>query len=941
MLAILRHAGIRTHYLNRERAIMQITRPFRLDIFSAAGRVAGRGASLQVYLGIALSTLIILFALLLAGVLDRLASQEVRRLTSQNLENISLQLARELAEGMNDFSREVQTQAQATRLRNPESDTATMRAVLDKFVAIHPDIAFIGVLDAETGTVLAANRGIFEGGSAKGRPVYEEGRKGLFLGDVHDAVRLAELLPKPASGDPLRFLDVAVPIADKEGKIYRVLAAHISFQWADNVRKAVLAPLRESRGIELFLIDTAGNVVLSPDDKVRVGTPLKSLLAGGPDASAQARVWSDGASYLSVAAPVVPRGSFPGFGWQVVARQPVAIAFGATRTLRNSFFAGALLLGATAAAVAWLIAGRITRPVTALAESASRLSTQPAGVAPIRSAIGEVTQMQQAINLLADERRRHANATGEQKRMFAAFSDSIPHLVFQADAHGALEYVNTQWRQLLGPVDGMRLEDLHGRMHEDDRAAYLALWRAGLLNGLTFDATVRLYPPDGAEARWFKLRAQAVHNADGAVFQWVGTLTDIHEAMLETERTEAALAKERQARVELEKVSRMKDEFLATLSHELRTPLNVIGGWAEMLQMRTQGDAYLHQAAVVIRRNVDLQAELINDLLDMSAVVAGKLVLEKKVQDGVPLLASACEFFTQLASAKGLAFDASLPALPVLVEADARRINQILSNLLSNAIKFTDSPGRITLDATERDGRLEIHIGDNGCGIEPEFLPFVFDRFRQQDPTSTRKRGGIGLGLAIVKSLVDLHGGDISVASAGSGKGCRFTLCLPALASQPPQLSPQTQHAFAWQDGNLDDRVRDKRILVIEDDASTREITCDILQGIGARVDAAASAADALAILAGKSFDLLICDIGMPDMDGYAFLRAVRSSGDPATASVPAIALTAFTLKHDQMAARKAGFQVHLAKPFTIASLAGAIDEATREATRESRTALA
>lgn len=913
---------------------MQNTPPSGFSAGNPVSPGARKGASLQVYLGIALSTLIILFSLLLAGVLDRFASREVLRLSRQNLENVSLQMARELADGMNDFSREVRTQAEATRLRNPESSAATMREVLDKFVSMHPDFAYLAVIDAETGTVLAANRGIFEGGSAKGRPVYEEGKKGLYLGDVHDAVRLAELLPKPAGGDPLRFLDVAVPIADKEGKIYRVLGAHISFQWAASVRKAVLAPLRDSRGIELFLVDTAGNVVLSPDDRVRVGTPLKSLHAGALDAAMEARTWSDGKSYLSFAAPVVPRGSFPGFGWQVVARQPAAIALHATTTLRNSFFAGALLLGGTAAIVAWLIAGRITRPVTALAESASRMSVNPIGIAPIKSGIGEVTQMQNAINLLADERRRHAIATGEQQRMFATFSDSIPHLVFQADAQGALEYVNTQWRQQFGPVDGMRLDDLHARMHEDDRASYLDRWHAALRDGREFEAASRLHPAAGGAARWFKLRAQAVRGADGQIFRWVGTLTDIHESMIESERTEAALTKERQARVELEKVSRMKDDFLATLSHELRTPLNVIGGWAEMLQMRTQDDPYVKQAAVVIRRNVDLQAELINDLLDMSAVVAGKLVLDKKVHDGVALLANACEFFTQLASAKAIDLRTSLPASPVLIEADARRFNQIISNLLSNAIKFTDSPGIITLKATERGDGLDIRIDDNGCGIEAEFLPYVFDRFRQQDPSSTRKRGGIGLGLAIVKSLVELHGGDIRVASAGPGKGSTFTLRMPALATRTPQTAPmpsQMQYAFEWQGAGLAGQVADKRILVIEDDANTRDITREILQSIGASVVTAASGADALDILARENFDLLICDIGMPDMDGYTFLRAVRSSADAATASVPAIALTAFALKHDQIAAKKAGFQLHLAKPVTIDSLVRAIGEASRE----------
>ncbi|MDB5840638.1 MAG: putative histidine kinase, classic [Herminiimonas sp.] len=885
--------------------------------------------SLHAYLGIALTILIVVLSLALAGFLDRLAQREVLRLAYKNLENTGQQMARELASGMNDFSREIRMQAQSPRLQDARSSPAELRAILDEFVQIHPEFAFLGVVDVATATIIAANNGIFEGGNAKGRPVFEEGKKGLFLGDVHEAVRLAELLPKPANGDPLRFLDVAFPIEDNSGRITRVLSAHVSFEWTNQVRENILGPLKHSHGMEILLLDTAGKVVLAPDDQIRIGTPLTSLSANRPTTSAGIQTWSDNKPYLTVAAPVIPRGSFQGFGWQVLVRQPASVALAPTESLRNSFFAGALLLAAAAAVIAWLIAARITKPVRALAESAEQLMRDPSATPGGQSAIGEVAQVQNAINKLAHEGRRHATATVEQLRQFTTFSDFLPHLVFQADADGRLEYMNKRWLRELGPCPSMRLEDLTTRMHEADCQAFLALWKACRDSGYNLEMQARLSRTAAeSDARWFKIRAQAVRNEDGHVFRWVGTLTNVHQAVIAAEKMESALEQERNARLEIEHVSRMKDEFLATLSHELRTPLSVIGGWAQMLGMRMQNDAYVTKAADTIRRNVGLQTDLINNLLDMSAVLAGKVDLETQVVDGVELLATVRDEFVGVAENKQLVIKTALPAKPVFIRADARRFHQIMSSLLNNAIKFTDKDGVIAIEAIERENRLEIRVIDTGCGIAPEFLPYVFDRFRQQDSSSTRKQGGIGLGLAIAKSLVELHNGAIRVECAGIGQGCVFIVTLPAVHSRQDRFtdtSPDDDEV------RLRQKITCKRILVVEDEANVREIIMESLHRAGARVTTAASAAEALTILNGELFDLLLCDIGMPEMDGYAFLRAVRSGSNPAVSSIPAIALTAFAMRQDRIAARDAGFQRHIAKPFDIDALVLAIEQTLPE----------
>ncbi|HEV2612008.1 MAG TPA: ATP-binding protein [Noviherbaspirillum sp.] len=888
------------------------------------GRKRPERISLQIYLGIAFSVLFLILALVLAGTLDAFARREVLKLTHQNLENVTRQMARELSAGMNEFGKEVQAQALSHKLRDPNASAAEMREVLDGFVAIHPEFAFIGVIDIASAKVIAANGGIFEGGSAKGRPAFEEAKTSLFLGDVHDAVRLAELVPKSPNGEPARFLDASTPINDPEGKPFRVLAGHISFHWTDQVRNTVLAPLRASRGIEMLLLDTKGKVVLAPNDQIKTGTAIRSLLPTEMGTSTTTQTWAGGQQYLTVSAPVIPRRGFEGFGWQVVARQPVAVALEPTVALRNSFFAGAVVLGAFASLIAWFIARRITEPVRRLAESAKDLARGARLSDTERSTIGEVASVQDAIVGLADEGRRHASASWDQKQQFMTFAEFLPHLVFQADAEGTMEYVNKRWLAELDCAPTCGIGTLTDCMDERDQQGFIAQWQTSREQGIGFETILRLRTKTDFVCEWFKIRTQPVLDESGKLLRWVGTLTNIHQAMLQAERVEAALEQERAMRAETERVSRMKDNFLATLSHELRTPLNVIGGWAQMLDMRSGEDRRVKQAAEIITRNVEIQTNLISDLLDMSAVIAGKVVLDTRVIDGVRLLQQIIEPMIHLAHAKDVALHLAVPSQQILIEADARRMSQIVSNLVSNAIKFTDAGGHIDVRVTAAHGRFEFSVSDNGCGISKEFLPFVFDRFQQQDSSTTRAKGGIGLGLAIVRSLVELHQGTIAVRSDGIGKGCLFTVNLPALSATSlavPEDDRQPESPIA----KINLKLADVRLLVVDDEADARAMMVEVLQLAGAEVRAAQSAPDALKMLEEKRFDAIICDVGMPGMDGHTFIQRVRSNPDKAIAGLPAIALTAFAMQHDLNAAREAGFQRHIAKPFSVAGLIRAV----------------
>ena len=876
--------------------------------------------SLSIWLGLALGALIILLALTIAGALETVARREVMKVSSQNLENISQQMAREISFGMTRFAKEVETQALLPTLRDPLSSPEKIRPLLDQFVALHPEFAYVSVIDIASATVTAANAGLFEGGSGAGRPVFENGRKGLFLGDVHPAVRLAELLPKPPSGDALRFLDVATPIVDADGARIRVLATHVSFEWTRQLREQILSPIKDLRGVEALLVDSSGKVVLAPNDAIKTGEPIAGLLQGQPGDVASILPWSDGARYVTVSSPVLPKGAFDGFGWRVVTRQPERLAMVPAASLRASFFLGAAGLGCAAALLAWLIANRVARPVAALAETARRIGSGDEQTRPSPSGIGEIDEAQEALARLARDRRQQSAELDGRERRFSVFADLMPHLVFETDASGRLEYANQQWVDHLGPYQGASLGDLTGRMLREDQSALLDAWEGARAAGCQLDTLLRLKVAGFDQPQWFKVRARPVIGKSGVVERWVGTLSNVNESVLAADGVEKALERERSVRAELERVTVMKDDFLATLSHELRTPLNVVGGWAQMLEARASDPAYVKRGAGVIRRNIELQSALISGLLDMSAIAAGKVSLDIQPVDAVQLLASARESFSKLAGDKGVDLSFSLPERPVMIQADPRRMSQIISNLVANAIKFTDGSGSVNVRAWEDGGLARIEVIDTGCGIEPEFMPHVFERFRQQDSSMSRKKGGVGLGLAIARSLAELQGGKLTARSEGLGKGCVFTLELPlgAPAISGPVVDERDEPPLATLGG--------ARVLLVEDDADAREITRDALRTLGAAVECAEDAAAALQWLAAKEFDLLVCDIGMPDMDGYELMGRIRQSADPQLARLPAIALTAYAMRHDVARASEAGFQRHVSKPFSLLALSAAAE---------------
>ena len=397
--------------------------------------------------------------------------------------------------------------------------------------------------------------------------------------------------------------------------------------------------------------------------------------------------------------------------------------------------------------------------------------------------------------------------------------------------------------------------------------------------------------------------------------------------------TEHAARVEAEARAAREEAANhAKDDFLAVLSHELRTPLNSMLGWVRMLRAGGLDAARTAHALNVIERNVGQQARLISDLLDVSRIVIGRLELSRQVVDLPALVAGVADTVRPAAEAKEITLTARLDKDAGPVHGDPDRLRQVVENLVGNAIKFTPRGGHVTIRLARDDG-ARLTVTDTGKGIEPEFLPHIFERFRQADSTSTRAHAGLGLGLAIVSHLVELHGGRVSATSDGDGKGATFTVELPIIAESPntgEEVRDDPAEPLASPD------LDGVKVLVVEDDADTRDLLASVLAQHGAEPMTAANARDGIEALRRRLPDVLVCDISMPGGDGYSFLTAVRAMAG--AAHVPAMALTAYARLEDRERALAAGFALHLAKPVepaalvgAVARLAGGIDRATRK----------
>lgn len=605
----------------------------------------------------------------------------------------------------------------------------------------------------------------------------------------------------------------------------------------------------------------------------------------------------------------------------------------------------------------------------------------------------------------------------KREEMFRSLSACSPVGIFLTDTHGKCTYANPRYHTIFGLTPEQSLDEgWIATIHHEEQQSVVANWYAAAAEGRGYKGEFRIITPAGIE-RWVYMSSSPMLSEEGNVIGFTGTSEDITERK-KAEEEHIKLIREQTARQEAETANRLKDEFLATLSHELRTPLTSILGWARLLRQRKLNEEAITRAIETIERNATLQAQLIEDILDVSRIMRGKLTLNicpvnlvnltATVVNSIRLEAEAkkiqLEYVVELNETENMATQrrddtenkedvgihrhvdttntdeilspsSPLPvtASSVIVSGDPNRLQQVLWNLLNNAIKFTPSDGRVEvrLEVLEENGSLEmvqggqggqgkyhtphtppssayaqITITDTGVGISPEFLPYVFDRFRQADGSLTRNHGGLGLGLAIVHYLVEMHGGSVHADSPGVGQGATFSVKLPLLAIQQApqdQESKNRECAVATKaEGNLpktpvlqrwnlkqteqitktafpssvvEPSLSGLQVLVVDDDTDTREYVTTVLQESGAEVTAVDSVQSALLIIAKSLPDVLISDISMPEEDGYTLIRKIRNLQPEQGRDLPAIALTAYARPQDCQQALDAGFQMYVSKP--------------------------
>ncbi|MBE8971033.1 response regulator, partial [Nostocales cyanobacterium LEGE 12452] len=521
------------------------------------------------------------------------------------------------------------------------------------------------------------------------------------------------------------------------------------------------------------------------------------------------------------------------------------------------------------------------------------------------------------------DRKQAEKALRESEEKFRNMADNAPFMVWVTDSNSQCTYLSQSWYDFTGQSEEMGLgfgwlNSVHPEDYNDARNVFLE----ASSSYSAFRMEYRLRRKDGkyrscidAANPWF--------GVDGEFKGYIGSVIDITERKVAEAERDRLLELEQAARTEAERANRIKDEFLAVLSHELRSPLNPILGWARLLQTREFDAVALKKAIATIERNAQLQAQLIEDLLDVSRILQGKLNLKMLPVNLILVIEAGLETVRLAAEAKNIQIQTMLDASLGQVLGDSGRLQQVIWNLLSNAVKFTPEGGKIDIQLECVDAQAQITVSDTGKGISPEFLPYVFEYFRQADGTTTRKFGGLGLGLAIVRHLIELHGGTVWAESLGEGHGAIFRVRIPLIKKD---LTPKQPIIItALNPSSSTEILAGIQILVVDDDDDTREFHAFVLEQAGAMVTAVTSAKEALQILAESEPDMLLSDIGMPEIDGYMLMRQVKALQANQTKQIPAIALTAYAGEINQQQALESGFQKHLSKPVEPDELVKAI----------------
>jgi PAS domain S-box-containing protein len=743
---------------------------------------------LAAWLALAFTLMSFVLSVLLVTVIERRNAEQVKTSIGYGLTELALQTSDKLERGMYERYREVRLMAQRRGLR-PEAAPERRRETLDQMQDSYGYYSWIGIAGMD-GKVQAAAKGLLEGADVSKRPWFQSALRGIHAGDVHEAVLLAKLLPQQA--EPWRFVDVAFPIPDGAGQPQGVLGVHLSWQWARDVERSVIAPIAARRQVEGLIVDAKGTVLLGPPgwQGSRLELPSLKTARTQKEDGYLVEKWPDGRSYLVGFARGHGYAEYPGLGWTVLVRHNVDDAYAPVRRLREYGLAAGMLMAALCSLAGVLVARRITRPLDELADSAQRIRAGEPAAITSGGGYEEVQALSGTLEVLVADlvgRRReleHLNATLELRveqrtreleqalSTVRASQQRIVNIIETAqDAFISLDLDGrvTDWNSAAQAMLGWSREDTFGQLLHDlviparhRGSARLALHRfreSGQFDFIGHRIERRLVRRDGVEIT-AEMTVGLVGTGEGGFFS-----VFLHDV---SERKE---------------IERLKNEFIATVSHELRTPLTAISASLSLLADGMAGELPADAKGLIGVANASSErlVRLIGDVLDIQKMEAGQMDYRREPQPIGPIAAGAVATMDCFASQSGvrLVFAAQADADGVRAEVDRDRLTQVLTNLLSNAIKFS-GPGGEVLTRLERHGEtLRIAVIDHGAGMPEQFRERVFQRFAQADSADSRKKGGTGLGLNICKTIVEEHGGRIWFDST-EGLGTSFFVELPA-----------------------------------------------------------------------------------------------------------------------------------------------------------------
>lgn len=743
---------------------------------------------LGAWLALAFSALTVVLTLLLVEVVESAATEQVKNSIGNGLGEMAMQTADKLDRGMYQRYREVRLMARRGDLVAAGVSRAERRRILADIQSTYGYYEWIGMA-ALDGTVLVEARGLLEGKNVAKRPWFINALQGTYVGDVHEAVLLAKLLPVQ-EGEPRRFVDVAFPWLDADGKPAGVLGTHLSWEWARDIERSIVAPVQTRNRVQALIVSAEGVVLLGPEGLQDAKVELASLDKARQGRSGYAvERWPDGRDYLVGYAATRAVGDYPGLGWHVLVRQDIEDAYRPVRELRARALWSGAALALLFSLAGLLLARRITRPLQELATSADHLRRGDGeALVPARRGYTEVRQLSGALHALV-------SALVRQRGELQALNDTLEVRVEQRtqELERALASVRASEQRIATIVgaaqDAFIAADMRGMILDWNPAAERMFgWTRAEAVGWPLaemilperyrDSIARALRGyhQGGEFSYDRRLERTVVNRQGAEFTAEVTVT------LAGEGEDAFFSLFLNDISERKKVERMKSEFVSTVSHELRTPLTSIHASLSLLDSGMAGELPPDVAKLIhiASQGCERLMRMVNDLLDIQKIEAGQMEYVRKVQPLAPVLRHAAETMEGQAQQAGVALRFDLPPGAERVEAavDHDRMVQVFSNLLSNAIKFTPAGKTVTVGLAQRPGWARLSVTDEGPGIPPAFQDRIFERFAQADGADSRRRSGTGLGLSISKAIVEEHGGTIGFETR-AGMGTRFTVELP------------------------------------------------------------------------------------------------------------------------------------------------------------------